>query len=225
MKYIKHYYVDPVTLEPFSTDASVGVNGKTHPPIPNLDVKFWLTDTNGVDICYSVIGDIDVSSVAGVTELTEEEWFNEVEADFLKQKENRKNQVFVIVQQIKSEIIDKWWHPSEIAAAMTIKLAESQAALAAADEAAARNVAPFLTIEADTRMITVKELAQRVMSNYNGLIAGEALVSGHRGLLCDQIEAIVFDRTDTETARQSYANLGAFKVNEGFTQIREQLGL
>ncbi len=226
MKYIKHYYVDAGTLEPVTTNQSVSMNGKTHPPVPNLNVRFWLTDVEGVDVCYSTTNeDVDVSGILGVTELTREEWFNDLLVDFVAQKEKKKNQVFGVVQRIKAEVIDKWWHHSEITAAMTIKVNESQLAIAAEDEAAARNVAPFLTIEADARQITVKDLAARVIANYNGMIAGEALLSGHRGLLCDQIDQIAFDDTDIDTVNQSYGQLNNFKIAEGFKEIRTALGL
>lgn len=226
MKYIKHYYVDPVTNVPFSENSGMGPNGKVHPNIPTLDVHFWTSIGNGVDVCYSTVtGNVNFAEFPGVTEVTEEVWKDELEVDFNKQKEARKNQVFGIVQNIKAEVIDKWWHHSEIAAAMSIKITEQNAAFNAESEEVARVVAPFLTIEADARKTTVKDLAARVLANYNNLIAGEALLSGHRGFICDQIAALVFDRSDIDSIKASFASLSSFDINQGFKEIRTALGL
>ena len=45
-KYIKHYYVDGDNLVEFFVDKNMGPNGKTHPRIDGLDVKFWFVDSN-----------------------------------------------------------------------------------------------------------------------------------------------------------------------------------
>ena len=56
-KYIKHYYVDYGNLVEYFTDKNMGPNGKTHPRLDGLDVKFWFADDNGIDYCLSVVPD------------------------------------------------------------------------------------------------------------------------------------------------------------------------
>jgi hypothetical protein len=71
--YIKHYWVIYPSLDRFLIEANEVP--KTHPPIKGLDVKYWLTDDNGVDYCLSVCDDDAVLPGGnGVTQLTEEEW-------------------------------------------------------------------------------------------------------------------------------------------------------
>jgi hypothetical protein len=225
MKYLMHYYVDPITGEAFAEGGS-GRNGKTHPAIPGLDVRFWFTNESGVDFCLSTVPE-EQSTVGfdGVTTLTEAEWFDIVEAQFGVAKQAKMLALYEYVKGIKARIVDIWWHPSEITAAMALKVQESKLAVLEADDAAAAVVAPFVAMEANAREMSVIELAQRILANYNGLIAGEALVSGHRGLISDQIEALPFDRATIEAANGSFGSLGEFDITTGFAEILEQLGL
>jgi hypothetical protein len=225
MKYLKHFYVDPITGEAFENGGS-GSNGKTHPAIPGLDVRFWFVDSNGVDYCLSTVDDeTSIAGFNGVTELTEIAFFDDVEAQFVKSKEKRNLDLYEKVKGIKAKIVDIWWHHSEISAAVSIKVAEANLAVVADDEAAAAVVAPIIALEANARGMSIIELAQRILNNYQGLISAEAIVSGHRGYVSDLIEAILFDRTDVASALTSFNEVGSFDINVGFDDIMEQLGL
>jgi hypothetical protein len=82
-KYIKHYYVDGENLVEFFTDKNMGPNGKTHPRIDGLDVKFWFVDSNGIDYCMSVVPDETVIVPStGLGEGTYEQWSNEIAGQF-----------------------------------------------------------------------------------------------------------------------------------------------
>lgn len=71
--YIKHYWVSYPGMDRFLIESNEVP--KTHPNIKGLDVKFWLTDDNGVDYCLSICDDDAVLPGGnGVTQLTEEEW-------------------------------------------------------------------------------------------------------------------------------------------------------
>jgi hypothetical protein len=225
MKYLKHFYVDPITGEAFENGGS-GSNGKTHPAIPGLDVRFWFVDSNGVDYCLSTVDDeTSIAGFNGVTELTEIAFFDDVEAQFVKSKEKRNLDLYEKVKGIKAKIVDIWWHHSEISAAVSIKVAEANLAVVADDEAAAAVVAPIIALEANARGMSIIELAQRILNNYQGLISAEAIVSGHRGYVSDLIEAILFDRTDVTSALASFNEVGSFDINVGFDDIMGQLGL
>jgi hypothetical protein len=58
MKYIKHYYVDD-NNNAFCCEASTEPQYKRHPwkEYEGLDVKIWLTDAEGVDVCLSEVSD------------------------------------------------------------------------------------------------------------------------------------------------------------------------
>lgn len=82
-KYIKHYYVDGKDLTTFLTDTNVGIDGKTHPRIDGLDVKFWFNDTNNIDYCMSVVPDTtSITPVTGLEEMSYTNWAIEVESQF-----------------------------------------------------------------------------------------------------------------------------------------------
>jgi len=86
-KYIKHYYVDGENLTEFFVDKNMGPNGKTHPRIDGLDVKFWFVDGNGIDYCMSVVPDeTEITPVNGLGEGTYSQWSNEIQGQFEAQR-------------------------------------------------------------------------------------------------------------------------------------------
>lgn len=89
-KYIKQYYVDGADLVTFLTTTNIGTDGKTHPRIDGLDVKFWFIDTNGIDYCLSLVPDsTEITAVTGLEELSYSDWANDVETNF----NSRKNEI------------------------------------------------------------------------------------------------------------------------------------
>ncbi len=83
MKYLKHYWID----------INTGLYANKHNPIekrhpelefPGLDVKFWLIDENGIDICLSSVpnetelSDISDSENNKVVQVLTEEQFNSI---------------------------------------------------------------------------------------------------------------------------------------------------
>lgn len=224
--YLKHYYVDPVTGEAF-TGGGTGMNGKAHPSIPNLDVKFWFQDENGVDVCYSMTDTtVNTADHDGVTILTKTNFFKEIETHYQKAKAVRMLEIHEVVKTLKHEVVDKWWHSSEISAAIAVKTNEAQAAVDAVDDATADAVAPYIALEAKTRKIPTKTLASRILSNSTSLMQAESIISGHRGFLTDTLsQSIVFDGTDIDTAMASFAALSEFDISQGFDTIRATLGV
>jgi len=73
MQYLKHYWVrnGEYLTEP-------GQNGplQSHPAIPGLEVRYWLTDDNGVDYCLSTTPDDTLVTVVnpGLEILTKADW-------------------------------------------------------------------------------------------------------------------------------------------------------
>jgi hypothetical protein len=103
-KYIKHYYVDGENLVEFFTDKNMGPNGKTHPRIDGLDVKFWFVDDNGIDYCMSVVPDeTEIVPVNGMGEGTYEQWSNEISGQFDIQKASVANNSDLLTRLGKTE--------------------------------------------------------------------------------------------------------------------------
>ena len=83
MKYVKHYWIDHVTSA-WLTTTNDTPNGKTHPynifSHDDLDVKVWLTDSDGIDVCLSEVPDsVTITEVAvgtkkALIELTETQY-------------------------------------------------------------------------------------------------------------------------------------------------------
>lgn len=82
-KYIKHYYVDYENLVEYFTDKNMGPNGKTHPRLDGLDVKFWFVDTNGIDYCLSVVPDSTmITESLGLSDMTYNDWSSEISGHY-----------------------------------------------------------------------------------------------------------------------------------------------
>lgn len=211
--YLKHFYVDPITGEAFEENHQAP-NGKTHPNIPALDVKYWLKTESNVDYCLSVTdASFDSSSIKGLTVLTQEAWFDILKSEFEKSKQAKIKEVFDYVIEIKHVIIDSWWHSSEIAAGVGIKVAEANFVLNSPDEATAMAGAPILAAEANARKISIIELATRISMHSTKLGMLEAVISGHRGFITDQIEKVEFIAT-MDGASESFSNIAKFTGND-----------
>ena len=86
-KYIKHYYVDGDNLVEFFVDKNMGPNGKTHPRIDGLDVKFWFVDGNGIDYCMSVVPDETIITPEnGLGEGAYNVWASEIQGQYEAQR-------------------------------------------------------------------------------------------------------------------------------------------
>lgn len=121
IRYLKHYYVDYADMKTFLINTNIGKNGKTHPNIKGLDVKYWTTDAYGIDFCLSIINDDDVNLFLengllenGMEILYFEEWCNYVEIIFnnLIQNNNLQEQNFVLdktsLESLESSFSTVW---------------------------------------------------------------------------------------------------------------------
>jgi hypothetical protein len=86
IRYLKHYYVESESPSEFLLNSNQSRTGKTHPPIRGLDVKFWDTDSQGIDYCLSIVNDDDaiIPPSYGVEVLSFSDWANKVETYFNK---------------------------------------------------------------------------------------------------------------------------------------------
>jgi hypothetical protein len=73
MIYLKHYWV---RNGEYLTEPSQNGALQSHPAIPNLDVRYWLTDERGVDYCLSTVPDdtLITEVTPGLEILTKSEW-------------------------------------------------------------------------------------------------------------------------------------------------------
>lgn len=103
-KYIKHYYVDGENLVEFFTDKNMGPNGKTHPRIDGLDVKFWFVDGNGIDYCMSVVPDETVITPEnGLGEGAYNVWASEIQGQYEAQRASVANNSDMLTRLGKTE--------------------------------------------------------------------------------------------------------------------------
>ena len=105
--YIKHYWVSYPGMDRFLIESNEVP--KTHPNIKGLDVKYWLTDDNGVDYCLSICDDDAVLPGGnGVTQLSEEEW-NTITSELIaaqKQNQNQNQNQNAVAQLSQQELSD-----------------------------------------------------------------------------------------------------------------------
>ena len=113
-KYLRHYYVDGADLVTYLTDTNTGRDGKTHPRIPGLDVKFWFHDTNGIDYCLSVVPDTTaIAPTVGLQELSYTDWSADAEAQFeirrnsLLSNAEEMSRLNLTAQQVQAIVFDK----------------------------------------------------------------------------------------------------------------------
>lgn len=112
-RYIKHYYVDGENLTEYFTDRNMGPNGKTHPRLDGLDVKFWFVDSNGIDYCLSLVPDTTtITPVAGLAELSYADWAAQVQDQFDLQRSAvtadavRLSQIGKTAEQVQAMTLD-----------------------------------------------------------------------------------------------------------------------
>jgi hypothetical protein len=107
-KYLKHYYVDGSNLSEYFTDKNMGPNGKTHPRLVGLDVKFWFVDSNGIDYCLSELPDsTPVTETNGLFVLTYQDWANEAETHFntLKAQTASNSELLQLLDKTEPEVL------------------------------------------------------------------------------------------------------------------------
>jgi hypothetical protein len=107
-KYLKHYYVDGSNLNTFLTTSNTGQNGKTHPRIIGLDVKFWFHDDNGIDYCLSEVPDSTVvTDTTGLSVMTYQDWANEAESQFnkLKTQTASNSELLTLLDKTEPEVL------------------------------------------------------------------------------------------------------------------------
>ena len=127
MQYLKHYWIHAHSGTYCCEDNPVE---KRHPEaeFPGLDVKIWMNDENGIDVCLSQVPDgVTITDVVDehsgkkvVQKLTEEE-FNAVQTPLLESQTLRQE-----AQQETDEAVK-----AEKEAAADAKLQEAQQALQA----------------------------------------------------------------------------------------------
>jgi hypothetical protein len=127
MQYLKHYWIHAHSGTYCCEDNPVE---KRHPEaeFPGLDVKIWMNDENGIDVCLSQVPDgVTITDVVDehsgkkvVQKLTEEE-FNSVQTPLLESQTLRQE-----AQQETDEAVK-----AEKEAAADAKLQEAQQALQA----------------------------------------------------------------------------------------------
>lgn len=201
MRYIIYNLIDPVTgiaLDPIMP----APNGRTHPNFKGLNVTFAVFH-NDDKFVATIDDDATITIDPRIAELTVDQYNAAIEAEFNAVREDIRLDIYEQARQIREVIVSTWYHSSEISFAVSIKVIEAQAAMAAADDASANTAAPYLYMEAQVRGITTKALAQTVIDKFDGLRTDEAKCAGTRGLKTDQLDAVTFDAANPTTGFNS----------------------
>lgn len=187
MKYFKYARVDAVTRE--SIRRVKPTSGPTHPftELPGLSVKWTRDGWN--------YGTADDTATADAQkhrfELTATEWNDAIQEELALRVAEYKDQIKIVENRIRVERT-KDFHYTELAAA-AFRVEEAKNALAAADDATADVVAPFLKIESSIRGITTKEVATKVMANFNSLMTMECYIAATSAKKAQELDDNVFD--------------------------------
>jgi hypothetical protein len=216
MKYITYYLVDPITqcvIHP----TWPAPNGRTHPSLPELDVKIQLTDANNWETVFATCSDTaEISQDSGIIEHTHQEIVSLIETHFDLIKQNLIKTVYQHAQTLRQDVLDGWYHSSEIAMGIAEKYKQAILALDAETDELADAAAPLLHSEATFRNIATKALAQKVVDSYEHTVSLEARLAGIRGRKVDQLLAITFDSTSFDTALDSIQSLWMVDIFGGW---------
>lgn len=206
MTIIHYHLLDPITNKCI-TEGSPAPNGRTHPPIPGLDVQVQLLD--GSFVAFLPDG-TNVDLETGINVILQEDMETLITNDFNQRKLLTHQSIHQYAKQLRSQVVDDWYHASELSYAASIKIDQAKLAQAAVDESAAQTAAPYIAAEASFRGITTKQLADIIVSRFYQLQAMEAKFSGIRGAKCDAVTAIQLDFDDFLSA---YRELGIIQRN------------
>lgn len=216
MKYVKYYLVDPTTQKVIHPTAPAP-NGRTHPSLVGLDVRLSIVDADGYS-AYIATCDTGntIDPQSGIEELTETEAIAAIEGGFNKLKEDFKLRVYARAKRLREQLVDQFYHHTEISYGASVKRKEAEDAKAAATESDTDSVAPTLAIEASFRGVTTKELADMVILEFNELKDNEAKLAGIRGNKTDALKNTTFDNTSFETAVSSVQSLKIVDIDNGW---------
>jgi len=221
MKYLKHYYVLADDLTSFVYYTNVPPTGRTLPQIDSLSVVATVKDPMGIDVCFSYCpneSDISAYSAPGLFEISYEQWITEIQEHFLNNKNEKIHRVYRFAANNKRPLVEDWFFPTEFSL-FNYKKEQADLAISAATDVDADLIAPSLKLEASIRGISTKDLAQKVIANFNFYIDYESKVSGARGKAVDEIATFTLDLTSLETIKQSFDNID----NYDFVSVFEAL--
>ena len=205
-KYLKHYYVLADSTAEYVNTSNAPYQGRTTPAIVGLLPLFPGSDENMIDMCFSTCpDDSEVTPVENLMVVydTYEAWVAEIQIHFNRLKEQRKQKAYALVLNILTRELQEWTHSSEQSLFIQ-KYEQAKKAILAEDDLAASLLAPFLAKEAEYRGITTKELAAKVLSNYDQYTDTQLKYAGLRGKAIDTINAVPFDGASIETITVSF---------------------
>lgn len=193
MKYIKYHLVDPNTQIAVAP-GEIAPNGKTHPTISGISVEFFISTTE--TFIATVPDNTVINPASGIVEITEEQKTALILEEFNTLKSGIIENIYLHAQRIREQFVGKWYHHTEMSFAAAIKINQAHAAMGAADDAEADDVAPNIRSEAVVRGITTKQLAEKIIEKFDEMAALESQLAGVRGAKVDVVSGISFDSQD-----------------------------
>jgi len=231
MQYVKFQLVD------FETGVSAalatpGINGKVIPTqLTGLSVA-WVRG----DYYFGTVNDsVTANPTNYIFILTPADFATAVQDELAQRKTETIQTICQLAINLRAGIVDGWYHWSELAGGST-KYNQALLAQAATTETEAQTNAPLVALEATTRGITTKALADIIVADYNAMAELDAKLCGTRGAKCDAINAITFDpanplaclatwsstEADPSGAKDPMGNprqVGVYDVNRGWPAV------
>ena len=189
MQYLQCSLVDAITGE--FTNNCMTPNGLTQPKINGLNIQLVYKDIyyGTCDDSAIVDGTIVPNSPQNIL-LTQAELATILQTIFTAQQIALVTSLLTYSANKRAFYTDSY-HPSQLTAGL-IKYSQAIAALAAPDPITAAAAAPDLVAETLISGETLTTLANSVQTQYNGLMAFEALIAGYTTKLQNQINNLAF---------------------------------
>lgn len=202
MKYVKFKMVDHITG--ISVNREESLNGAQLPylgDMTNLFVGF------GSKWYYAEVGDdAPFDSENFITELTLEEYTEEIRYLIILLQESAIEKAYVQEKQLRDQLFGKY-HESVTTAGIN-KYKE------ALDVINGGEISSCLKVESDFRNISAQDLARKIINNYDKFRETDAKVSGLRGMIVDRISSFIFDSDNP------YQSLCRYQEKENIPNVR-----
>jgi hypothetical protein len=182
MKIFKFRQVDAKTG--ISLEIEKSKEGPTNPSFPGLVEIFDLDNFR-----YATVDDTAVANPENyIFEISEEEFIADVEIKVSRYLEMWKRDIYENEKTLRNQVFGKYADT-----ATSSGIYKYQEALNYLNDGTSSAV---LSAEAESRGITVNEIATRIVENHEAFRIKEAKIAGIRGKILDRLEAYTFDATD-----------------------------
>jgi hypothetical protein len=213
MKTFKFRQVDAKTG--ISVEIEKSKEGPTNPSLPGLVEIFDLDNFR-----YATVDDDAIANPENyIFEITEEEFAADVELKVNRYLEMWKRDIYENEKTLRNQVFGKYADT-----ATSSGIYKYQEALNYLNDGTSSAV---LTAEAESRGVTVNEIATRIVENHEAFRVKEAKIAGLRGKILDRLDAYTFDATDALGSWKELAErrevIGQREPEMGMSGMQEDL--